>query len=84
MKKYALFSLGLALFLAPCAYAEDASGTITAINEATNTFVLDGKQTYTLPGEFDYSVLHTGMRVLVFYDVQNEQRYVNDIEPQDN
>ncbi|WP_297322868.1 DUF1344 domain-containing protein [uncultured Bartonella sp.] len=74
----------LAIFLCPVfAYADDVKGTITAIDENNNTIELDNGKTYDLPGEFDYSVLNEGMKVIVFYDTQGNNRYVTDIEPQE-
>lgn len=74
----------LAIFLYPAfAFADDVKGTIIAIDESNNTIELDNGQTYDLPGEFDYSVLNEGMKVIVFYDKEGNNRYVTDIEPQE-
>lgn len=72
------------LALPNLALADDAKGTILSIDQSSNTFTLDNGNTYTLPGEFDYSVISEGMKVLVFYDKQGANLYVNDIEPQNN
>jgi len=68
--------------LAVSVRAESVEGTIQRINEAKNTLRLSDGNSYQLPGEFDYSVLKEGMKVLVFYDVAGEQRYISDIEPE--
>lgn len=83
MKKFALIGTFI-LFLSPSfALADNATGTITAIDQTTGVMTLDNGHTYNLPGEFDYSVLKDGMKVTVFYDTQGAKRYVNDIEPED-
>lgn len=74
----------LATFLFPAlAFADDVKGTITVIDQDNNTIELDNGKTYSLPGEFDYSVLNEGMKVIVFYDTEGNNRYVTDIEPQE-
>lgn len=83
MKKLALISVFAASLFPALANADDAEGTITAIDQTANTIVLDNGKTYNLPGEFDYSVLNEGMKVIVFYDAQGNNRYVTDIEPQE-
>lgn len=84
MRKLALIGCVMAFLFPALANAEDAEGTITSIDENANTIVLDNGKTYSLPGEFDYSVLNEGMKVIVFYDAQGANRYVTDIEPQDS
>jgi len=64
------------------AQAESVEGTIQRINEAKNTLRLSDGNSYQLPGEFDYSVINEGMKVLVFYDVAGGSRYISDIEPE--
>lgn len=83
MRKLIFIGL-LATFLYPAfAFADNVKGTITAINESNNTIELDNGKIYDLPGEFDYSVLNEGMKVIVFYDTEGNNRYVTDIEPQE-
>jgi len=83
MNRFALIGAFI-VFLSPnFAFADNATGTITAIDQTTGIMTLDNGNTYNLPGEFDYSVLKDGMKVTVFYDTQGAKRYVNDIEPED-
>lgn len=70
-------------FLPIAAFASNSQGRIEIIDETANTIILSDGITYQLPGEFDYSVLSKGMKVLVFYDKDGENRYVTDIEPID-
>ncbi|AQS41087.1 MAG: Hypothetical protein BHV28_03720 [Candidatus Tokpelaia hoelldobleri] len=71
------------LLLPMAAFAGNSQGRIEMIDETANTIILSDGLTYQLPGEFDYSVLSEGMKVLVFYDRDGENRYVTDIEPID-
>jgi len=70
-------------FLPIAAFASNSQGRIEIIDETANIIILSDGITYQLPGEFDYSVLSEGMKVLVFYDRDGENRYVTDIEPVD-
>lgn len=82
MKKLAIFCTVLALLLPVSAFADSAEGVIINVDAGNNTLTLDNGITYDLPGEFDYSVLVAGMKVLVFYDAQGNKRYISDIEPE--
>ena len=62
------------------AVADDAEGKIVSINQEQETLTLDDGKTYQLAGEFDYSSLKSGMKVLIIYDVANDTRYVTDIQ----
>lgn len=62
------------------AVADDAEGKIVSINQEQETLTLDDGMTYQLAGEFDYSSLKSGMKVLIIYDVANDTRYVTDIQ----
>ncbi|EJF90519.1 DUF1344 domain-containing protein [Bartonella tamiae] len=84
MRKFAYISFFIASLFPVFAHADDAEGTITAIDQNTDTIFLDNGISYKLPGEFDYSVLNMGMKVIVFYDAQGDNRYITDIEPQDS
>lgn len=60
--------------------ADDAEGVITAINEDAETITLNDGKTYRLPGEFDISALTKGEKVLVSYDVVDNDRFITFIE----
>jgi len=62
--------------------AETVEGTIQRIDEGKNILRLSDGNSYTLPGEFDYSLLGEGMKVLIFYDIAGDVRYISDIEPE--
>lgn len=82
MKKLAIVFTALALMFPAAAFADSAEGVIISVDERNNKITLDNGMTYDLPGEFDYSVLTEGMKVLVFYDAQGGYRYISDIEPE--
>lgn len=84
MRKLAFISFIAALFMPAIAYADSVEGLITTIDSSTNTLELSDGYTYKLPGEFDYTVIHEGMKVLVFYDNDGPNRYVTDIEPEND
>jgi len=84
MRKSAFSGIIAAFLLQGTALADSAEGTIETIDTAANTLILTDGKIYSLPGEFDYSVIKTGMRVLLFYDVDGSGRYVTDIEPVNN
>ncbi len=62
------------------AMAEDTEGKITAIDREEETISLDDGNSYKLPGEFDYSALNEGMKVIVLYEVAENTRFVTDIK----
>lgn len=62
------------------AMAEDTEGKITAIDREEETISLDDGNSYKLPGEFDYSALNEGMKVIVLYEVAENTRFVTDIQ----
>ncbi len=62
------------------AMAEDAEGKITGINKDSETITLDDGKTYKLPGEFDYSAINPGMKVLIIYDTVDDTRFITDIQ----
>lgn len=84
MRKLAFASIIAAFLLPKNALANNAEGIIKSVDEAANTLTLNDGVVYKLPGEFDYSAIHEGMRVLLFYDTDNSGRYVTDIEAADS
>lgn len=62
------------------AMAEDAEGKITSIDQDGETISLDDGQDYKLPGEFDYTALNEGMKVIVLYEVAENTRFITDIQ----
>jgi len=73
-----LFVLG-SLF-STVALADDAEGKITKIDEDNDTITLDDGKVYKLPGEFDYSAINEGMKVMISYDVVDQDRFITNIE----
>ena len=82
MRKFLVLGALGAILFPLSALADSAQGTITAIDPSANTMQLNDGKSYNLPGEFDFSVIHSGMNVTVFYDVDGANRYVTDIEPE--
>ncbi|WAJ27305.1 DUF1344 domain-containing protein [Antarcticirhabdus aurantiaca] len=50
------------------AKAEEASGTVSEIDEERSLLVLDDGSTFELPHAFDYEAVKPGMQVLVLLD----------------
>ncbi|KXF79465.1 hypothetical protein ATN84_00885 [Paramesorhizobium deserti] len=73
-----LFVLG-SLF-STVAMADDAEGKIVSIDEDSDTITLDDGKAYKLPGEFDYSAINEGMKVMLSYDVVDQDRFITNIE----
>lgn len=84
MRILAVFTLMLTPFFAGTALADDAEGKITNINEDTETITLDNGKEYHLPGEFDYSAIEQGMKVIVTFDLVDNIRYISNIADADN
>nr|WP_306228734.1 MULTISPECIES: DUF1344 domain-containing protein [unclassified Aurantimonas] len=64
------------------ALAEEVSGTIKAIDQASATLTLDDGSTYALPGEFDYTAVKPGMEVVVIFDETDATHPVIDLQPE--
>ena len=62
------------------AMADDVEGKITGINQDKETITLDDGKTYKLPGEFDYSAISKGMKVIILYDEADNTRFITDIQ----
>lgn len=80
MKRLLIAALTPFLLLASNAMAEEAQGTIEAVNTSNYTMALDDGKTYTLPAEFDISLIGEGMRVALAYDDVNGALMVTDME----
>ena len=72
--------LVVASLFSTVAMADDTEGKITGINRDSETITLDDGETYKLPGEFDYSALNKGMKVIIIYDMVDSTRFVTDIQ----
>lgn len=72
--------LVIASLFSTVAMADDAEGKITSINKDSETLTLDDGKTYKLPGEFDYSAIDNGMKVLIVYDLADNTRFITDIQ----
>lgn len=84
MRILAILTLLLAPLFAGTALADDAEGKITNINEETESITLDNGKDYRLPGEFDYSAIETGMKVIVTFDLVDNIRYISNIDEADS
>lgn len=62
------------------AMADDVEGKITGISKEHETITLDDGKTYKLSGEFDYSAITKGMKVIIIYDIVDNQRFVTDLQ----
>lgn len=80
MRILAILTLLLAPLFAGTALADDAEGKITNINEDAKSITLDNGKEYRLPGEFDYSAIEKGMKVIVTYDLVDNVRYISNID----
>ena len=72
--------LVVASLFSTVAMADDTEGKITGINRDSETITLDDGETYKLPGEFDYSALNKGMKVIIIYDMVDSTRFITDIQ----
>jgi len=84
MRQAIFASITATFLLSGTALADSTEGTIQAIDMTENTLILSDGKIYRLPGEFDYSVIKAGVRVLLFYDSDRSGRYVTDIESAEN
>lgn len=80
MKRLFLAAIASLALSAGAAMAEEAEGTIETVNVDSYTMALDNGQTYTLPAEFDISLIGEGMRVALAYDDVNGELVVTDME----
>ncbi|MGB7431646.1 MAG: DUF1344 domain-containing protein [Ahrensia sp.] len=80
MKRLLIAILAPAFLIVGHAMADDAEGTIASINASNYTMALDDGKTYTLPAEFDISLIGEGMRVALAYDDVNGALMVTDME----
>lgn len=79
--KSILASAAALLFVSmSAALAADAEGEIKSINTEKLTITLDNGEEFKLPGEFDVSVLHQGMEVLVAYDQVGGEKLITDMQ----
>ncbi|MDM7850360.1 DUF1344 domain-containing protein [Pseudochrobactrum kiredjianiae] len=83
MRILAILTLLLTPFFAGTALADDAEGKITKINEDAESITLDNGKDYRLPGEFDYSAIEKGMKVIITYDLVDNVRYISNIDEAD-
>lgn len=83
MRILAVLTLLLAPFFAGTALADDVEGKIIKINEEAETVTLDNGKEYRLPGEFNYSGLEKGMKVILTFDVVGETRFISNIDESD-
>lgn len=76
---FGLTFISLSLFTT-CVMAEDVESKIRSIDEVNETITLDDNKRYQLPGEFDYTFIKPGMKVIVLYDQVDDIRYVTDLQ----
>ncbi|MGF0537019.1 DUF1344 domain-containing protein [Agrobacterium sp. ES01] len=75
--------LATASFLSPLrsmAASDDVESTIKAVNVDQLTLTLDDGKTYSVPEEFNFDGLESGVKVVVFYTEVDGKRVVNDLE----
>ncbi len=75
--------LATASFFSPLsvlAASNDVEATIQAVNVDNLSLVLDDGQTYSLPAEFNFDGLESGVKVIVFYTEVDGKRVVDDLE----
>jgi len=65
------------------ALADNADGTIRSVDQSKGTVTMTDGKTYSLPGEFDYSSIKPGMKVLITYEKIGNDRYISDIDQAD-
>jgi hypothetical protein len=80
MNKLSFLIAGFVFALPHTAYADEAQGKVVSVDEDSQTLKLDNGATYKLPGEFDYSILHKDMNIIVVYDVEGNDKIVTDVE----
>ena len=76
------FALTLAALIASAmtAFAAEADGEITRIDQDKGTITLDDGNTYKLPGEFDVSSLKKGMDIVLSYDEVDGEKLIADMQ----
>lgn len=75
--------LATASFLSPLsvlAGSDDVEATIKAVNVDGLSLMLDDGKTYSLPEEFNFDGLESGVKVIVFYTEVDGKRVVDDLE----
>lgn len=75
--------LATASFLSPLsvlAGSDDVEATIRDVNVDALSLVLDDGKTYSLPEEFNFEGLESGVKVIVFYTEVDGKRVVDDLE----
>lgn len=75
--------LATASFLSPLsvlAGSSDVEATIKSVNVENLSLVLDDGKTYSLPEEFNFDGLQSGVKVIVFYTEIDGKRVVDDLE----
>lgn len=82
MRKVVISLAALAAF-ATAAIGDEAEGVIERIDNGSYTMTLDNGVTYKLPEAFDISLIGTGMRVAIAFDVVGSDNMVTDMEQVD-
>lgn len=75
--------MATASFLSPLtvlAGSDDVEATIKSVNVDALSLVLDDGKTYSLPEEFNFDGLESGVKVIVFYTEVDGKRVVDDLE----
>lgn len=73
------------MFASLPSYAEtsesgDVDATITKVDEKALTISLSDGKVYSVPAEFDFEGLASGVKVSVFYTIIDGKRVVNDLQ----
>ncbi|KKX28429.1 DUF1344 domain-containing protein [Rhizobium sp. LC145] len=62
------------------AQSADVEATIKSVDVNSLSLTLDDGKTYKVPEEFNFEGLKSGVKVLVFYTVENGSRVVDDLQ----
>ncbi|MEL6921720.1 MAG: DUF1344 domain-containing protein [Pseudomonadota bacterium] len=79
MKKRLAATSAILLTMSAFAHAGEAQGAITEVDAAAMTMTLDNGETYTLPAEFDVSLIGPGMVVALAHE-DDAAKTVTDME----
>lgn len=60
--------------------ADDADGTIAAVDLDSMKITLDDGETYKLPGEIDTSAIKEGIEVFIVYQTVDGEKLITDME----
>jgi Protein of unknown function (DUF1344) len=62
------------------AQSSDVESVVKSVNAKKSTLTLEDGKTYTVPAEFNFDGLATGVKVIVYYTVVDGVRMVDDLQ----